>query len=1140
MKKSNTILLRGMLLITGLFFLSEGAVAQSTSEGVKGNARSLYQQKIVVGNSGPAIKPELDDVLLGENQNILWEKLTPVPVQETVTGAITDASDGQPLPGVNIVIKGTTTGTSSGIDGEYELTVHSLSDTLVFSFIGYQTREVPINGRTTIDVALQPQAILGEEVVVVGYGIQRKETATGSIATINIGEMKKAPVGNISQALVGKVPGVMSTQASGEPGQDGATLRIRGVSTLQSGGREPLVVVDGIERDFSVLNSLDINVIESVSVLKDASATAVYGVRGANGVIIFTTKRGNAGAPQVSFSSNFGFSTLAFPVEMIGSYEYALYRNEAVRMDDDPSLNYLIFSEDDLWKFQNNRDFTPAEVEAMDLTPDQKAALLASPALYYTNIDWFDEQFGSPGPQQQYNVNLSGGGENVRYFTSVGYFSQDGNIANSDYGGAKANSVFDRYNFRTNFDIDAGPNTQVSINVGGQIETFSGIHGKDGNITSQFSRNKEMTVVLYDAPFSGPGIVDGKLVNGYVRGAGSDDPLADRGGSGYSPTSYVLSRGIMINRTTNLNTSTEIVHTLDYLIPGLSVSGTFSYDNRYRKGRVENRSIPTYDAMRNPDNPAEILFFGGTVGPASVEDNFRNSKWRRFYAEGGVNYNQSFGNHTVTGLALVNAQKTFDPDFSFNVPSGLVGIVGRVTYNYDDRYLAEFNMGYTGSENFPEGNRFGFFPAVSAGWVISNEGFFPENNVVSLLKIRGSYGEVGNDRIGGRRYLYLPSTWRYGDDDPTEGYYFGETDGSSQSPFYVGARESSVGNPNVTWERAKKYNLGLEINLFEDRLTFVGDLFQENRDNILWPLGTVPDLVAVDLPPSNIGEVSNRGYEIEAGWRDIIGEVGYRLSGSISYARNKIEFMDEPSFPFRWMNATGFSLGQLKGYSNSGFYNSAAEANNRPFSTVDGNRVQAGDLRFIDIDGNGVLDIQDVVPIGHPNLPQYIFNFSVGFSYKGFQLSALFNGSARGSLPLADFNAFEDSPLVNPLGSRGGGGALRWHYDGRWTPEKAEQGIEPEFPRASFRTRNTQNAVPNSFWVQTSDFVRLKTAEISYTFPNIEWINIRNIRVYANGHNLFTFGSYVVDPEQQHAGAVDRGYLYPITSVYNFGVNVQF
>lgn len=1055
-----------------------------------------------------------------------------VPVQ--ISGRVTD-SLGNPLVGVTIKVKDGSAGAVTDAQGNYSLTAPD-DAVLVVTYIGYISQEVPVSGKKQIDIVLKQAISALSQLVVVGYGTQKKETVTGAISSVGNRELVQTPVANIGNALVGRIPGLSATQSSGEPGDNAATLRIRGISTLNGSGQDPLIVIDGIQSDLSVMNSLDANDIENISVLKDASATAVYGVQGANGVVIVTTKRGRAGKPQISFSANYGITQLTTKLKMLGSYEYALYRNEAIQTDGDPSYDQFLFTDDELWKFQHDRDYTPAEVDAMNLTPAQKAALNASPALFYSSHDYYDEQFGQTAPQQQYNLNISGGGERVRYFTSVGYFSQKGLIAHPDYGGANTNSGYERYNFRSNYDIDVIKNLQISVNLGGEIATDQGILGKDGDITSQGSRHKEMVVSILDQPpYSGPGIVDDHLVTGFVNGA---NPVGSKGGGGYPAIGYILTRPVMITRTSNLHTSVKLTHTMDYLTKGLSVHGTISYDDRYIKGTYRYQPVPQYTAMRDPDDPAQILFFGGTVGPATVTDNYNDDKWRRFYLEGGINYDRTFGRHAVTGLVLFNEQRTYDPGLLYNVPAGLMGLVARATYNYGERYLAEVDMGYNGSENFPPAHRFGFFPAFSAGWIISNEKFFPENNWVTWLKLRGSYGEVGNDKIGGSRFLYLPSTWAYGVSNPLSGYYFGNTDGSSQDPYYQAASENKVGNPDVTWERARKTDIGLEIKFLKDRLSFTGDYFREKRDNILWPLGTVPALVGTALPPANIGKVSNHGYELQLGWSDHIGKVDYFLQGNLSYARNKIDYMDEPDYPYPWMNQTGFQIGQYKGFYNSGFYNNADEVNNRPYSTLDGNHVQAGDLRYIDIDGDGKLDTHDDVPIGYSNLPEYAFNWSLGLMYKGFSLSVLFIGTAKGSFPMTSFY------LLNPF-YQTNGAALQYEYDGRWTPEKAAAGIEPTFPRASLRTYSTEDGVQNSFWLHSTDFIRLKNAEISYSFTRLgalERIGVKAVKVYANGNNLYTWSHLIdgIDPEQQDAGGASDGYLYPMTRVYNFGVNIQF
>lgn len=1056
-----------------------------------------------------------------------------IPIQ----GRVTD-STGNPLVGVTIAVKGTTMGTTTDATGRFSLDVPD-NAVLDVSYIGYSSKEVPVGKRNNIQIVLSLESTGLNQLVVVGYGVQKKETVTGSISTVSGAEIAKSPVENIANALVGRVPGLSATQSSGEPGNNAASITIRGVSTMNASGQTPLVIIDGIQSDFTTLNAMDPNNIASISVLKDASATAVYGVRGANGVIIVTTKRGSAGEPKISFTANYGITQLTTRMKMLNSYQYAIYRNSAIENDGNPSYNQYLFTSEDLWKFQHDRDYTPEEVNNMKLTPTQKTALLNSPAIYYTSNDYYAEEFANSAPQNQYNLNISGGSKRVQYFTSVGYFSQLGLFTNANYAGINTNSKYQRYNFRSNYDIEAAKNLKIQINVGGEIANQRGILGQDGDITSAGSRSKQMNVILLaSSPFSGPNFLDGKLVTGFVNGA---NPLGSIGGGGFPAIGYLLTRPFLIQQISNLNTSVKIIHNLDYITKGLSIHGTVAYQDMYNKGTYITYAPPEYTVERDPNDPVNILFIGGVTGVTTVNDNYHNDRWRQYYYEIGINYNRDFGKHSVTGMVLGNAQRTYDPSLLYQVPSGLLGLVGRATYNYDDRYMAEVDMGYNGSENFPPGKRFGLFPAFSGGWIVSNESFFPKNKWVTWLKLRGSYGIVGNDQIGGRRFLYLPSTWAYGVASPIpgSGYYFGNSDGSSQDPHYQGASESQVGNPNVTWEKAKKSDIGLEINFLRNRLSFVGDYFLEKRDNILWPLGTIPALVGTILPPANIGRVTNQGYEIQLGWSDHFGFVNYFIKGNVSFARNKIDYMDEPDFPYPWMDQTGFPIGQYKGFYASGFYNNAEQVNNRPYSTIDGNHAQEGDIRYVDINGDGKLDNSDNIPIGYSNLPEYAFNWSVGASYRGFSISLLFIGTANGSFPITSFY------LLNPF-YHATGNAFLFQYSGRWTPQKVQEGITPTFPRASLQTYSTIDGATSSFWLFSNNFVRLKNAEISYSFTKfgsgLKRLGVNTIRVYANGNNLYTWDHLIsgIDPEQQDSNGADNGYMYPMTRVYNFGINIQF
>lgn len=1056
----------------------------------------------------------------------------------TVQGRIID-EQGEPVIGAAILAENTSIGTVSDMEGLFSLRIPSSIQNLSISFLGYVTQNVKVAvGRTLNVVLIEDQNVLSE-VVVVGYSTQRKETLTGSIAVVKSESLVQSPVANIGNALVGRVPGILSNQSSGEAGNDAATIRIRGVSTLNSDGYEPLIIIDGIQSTMETMNSLDAHEIESMSVLKDASSTAVYGVKGANGVIIVTTKRGQSGAPKISMMYRYGVTELVSRLGMLGSYEYALFRNEAIRNDREPNNYPLLFTDDELWKFRYKRDYTPAEIDVMDISDERKAALMNSPALYYSSHDFFEEQFGERSPQQQYNINISGGGDRMQYFVSLGRFIQEGVFKNATYGGTDVNSKYERYNIRSNLDLEIVKNLKLSFDFGGQFATKQGVLGSEsaGGVTSVQGRHRAMvTSILANPPFVGPGIIDGKLVNSY---ASYQNPLQGKGAGGYSPTSSLLTKSVLKSLTSNLETAVRLQHDMGYLTKGLSATGTISYSDVYTKGRISQRWVPTYTVVRNPEDPAHFLFFGGVSNPQNIEDNQHNYKWNRIYLEGKVDYARSFDRHSVSGLLLYNAQKTKDPGFERHVPSGLIGMAGRFTYQYDERYLAEFNMGYNGSENFPKGKRFGFFPAFSLGWIATNEKFIPRNNILTWLKLRGSYGEVGNDRIGGRRFLYLPNTWNMASSGEEAGYYFGNSDGSTSDPFYPGAYESSVGNPNVTWERARKANIGLDVNFFKDRLSFVGDIFQEKRDNILWNLGTVPTIVATTLPPANIGKVSNKGYEVQLQWSDRIRDFYYSFGGNVSYAVNTIEFMDEPEYPYEWMNTTGFAIGQYKGHKTAGFYNSWEEAVNRPYVSYDGNKVQPGDIRYVDIDGDGVIDAKDRVPIGHSNLPRYSFGGSIDLAYKGFTISALFTGSYKGSMPMTSFY------ILNPF-YMNHGAALEYQYEGRWTPEKVEQGITPTFPRASVRNYDSQNGVMNDVWLRSSQFLRLKNLEVGYNFTNVgklKQFGLSGVRIFVNGNNLYTWGSKLIDgydPEQEDSNGASNGFLYPPTRTYNMGVNIQF
>ncbi len=1066
--------------------------------------------------------------------------------QTRISGNVVDEQR-RPLTGVNVSVKNSNNVTLTNVTGDYSIKALP-TDTLIYTFVGYLPQRRVVGELKAINIQLYKDNIQMEQVVVVGYGKQKQPTVTGSVSVVAGKDLVQTPVANVSNMLVGMAPGITGIQNSGEPGQNATTLRIRGISTLN--GSNPLVVIDGVqqpaENPFTMLNAIDANDIENVSILKDASATAVYGIRGANGVIIVTTKRGRSGRPAFSFSANTGFTRATSLMGMTNSHDFASSRNESIRKLDASGngvYNNMLFSDDELWKFKNNRDYTTAEIAAMPLNEQQKQQLQNSPALYYTSHDWYKELFNGTGRQNQYNLNVSGGSERFKYASSIGYFDQTSILNYTKIAGADVDPKFSRYTFRNNFDIEVVKNLDISVNISGQFlknkianpksDNFSNVQGSD-----LASRYQAILLDLKHGPFISPGIVDGRIVLNFLGADGSPtNPIGTvRGGNGGFPSQVInplnlVTRGYGVTQGTNLSAQTVLKHKMDYLTRGLKSHFTVAYDDNYAKGYTVTPGVPTYSAYRNPQNPTEIVYIGGMVSTDnSLTDYLFNSSFRKMYYEAGVDYNRDFGKHNVSGLVLANAQKYIDNNLAFNTPSGLMSLVGRATYNYAERYLAEVNMAYNGTEQFAPGKRFGFFPAFSAGWIISKESFLRDNSFLSFAKIRASYGEVGNDQTTARRYLYLPNSWNLADQN--NGYYFGSTDGSATNPHIPGAIESSVGNPLLIWERAKKRNVQLDLKFFSDKLSFSGTYFNEKRSDILVQPSIIPANLGVDrIPVSNLGRVSNSGWEFELGWDDKLSEdFTYFLKGNFSYARNKIDYMAEAAFPYPWMNQTGYMIGQPKGLVADGFYNNAAELANRPYNSFS-NLVDVGDLRYKDINGDGIIDNNDMIPIGYPSFPLISYNFRLGVTYKGWDLNTLFIGTAKGSYDISN-TYYGGNRIVDEVNS------------GRWTQEKYESGQEILYPALNAIDGVSQaSKIRSTFWLRSTDFLRLKNASVGYTVRDsklLQRVGLSAVRVYASGNNLVTWTKLVkgIDPESTSQNS--NGYIFPLVRTYNLGVNISF
>ncbi len=988
--------------------------------------------------------------------------------QRSINGTVSDES-GQPLPGVAVMVKGTSIGVATSMDGKFSLSVPANAKTLVFTFIGMKPQEEEINSRSTINVKLIAETIGLEEVVAIGYGTQKKVTITGAVSSVGSDELVQSPNASVGNSLAGRVTGLSSIQYSGQPGADDPEIYIRGVGSLSTDRSSPLMLVDGVERSF---NQLDPDEIESISVLKDASATAVFGVRGANGVIIVTTKRGALGPAKISVSTSYGIQVPTRLLDFADSYTYAIRYNEATKNDGSSPF----FSDEAVEAFRTNSD-----------------------PIIYPNIDWMTYMMKPFAPESKQNVNISGGTQRVKYFVSLGNTYQGGMFETFSQG-KETNFSYNRYNYRSNLDIDVTKTTKLSLTLGGRV----GVKNEPRSSGDGLFRP-----LYWSVPYSGAGIVDGKWIRTgttYIPGTDKKDGLTPFYGLGFQN---------QLQNTLNLDIS--LVQKLDYITKGLSFSIKGAYNTFYSHTKTRASSIANYQPFyihdldaTYPDTDKTIVYKKqGSDGTLSYGESY--GKDRDWYAEAGINYDRTFGSHHVTGLVLYNESKSFYPDQYSDIPAGLVGLVGRVTYDYNTRYLLDLNMGYNGSENFAPGKRFGFFPAASVGWVMSEEPFIKDLDLFNYLKLRGSYGVVGNDKLGNNRFLYLPDSFN----PSSGGYNFGTDNPSNQ----IAAIEGKVGNPYVSWEKATKQNYGADFKLFDAKFGLSFDYFIENREDILWSRSTVPGFVAYDLPAVNLGKTKNQGYEIAASWRQTVSDLTYWVNFNLSYAKNKIVFMDEIPQNEPYLYRTGNSVGQPFGYITEGFYgeNDVLPAGAKP-----------GDLKYKDINLDGIVDTDDQMAIGYPVYPEYSMGTTIGLKWKNFDMNMLLSAATNTSRMLGDV-------YKTAFGETGNRSLLQYMADGRWTPETAATATYPRMSLAGA----TYNAKASDFWLKDASYLRLKNIELGYNIQAglLSQIGIKNLRVYVNGYNLLTFDKLkIADPESKTA----TDSQYPIVKIYNMGLKVDF
>lgn len=1006
--------------------------------------------------------------------------------RRTVAGIVTD-QNGQPFPGVTVLELGTTNGTVSTPDGEYSLNLSGKSDTLQYSFIGMKTQLIPVNNRTVINVVLQEETEGLEEVVVVGYGTQRKGSVIGSVDRIETEQLKQ-PTRTISTSLAGRLAGVVSVQGSGEPGYDGADFWIRGVNTF-TGNTSPLILVDGVERN---LDNVDPEEITDFTILKDATATAVYGVRGANGVVLITTKKGSIGEPSINLRMENSYSDPLELPDFVDGATYMRLQNEALR------------------NTGKNPLFTPEEIERTRNGFDP---------YYYPDVNWMDELISHWSPSQRVTLNVSGGSEKVRYFVSGAFLNQSGMWKN--FGGTSYNNNVNvkRYNFRANVDMNITSTTILGVNIAAILEDRNYPGESSGTIFSW---------VLQTPPTWFPMTYeDDKKVPGYPYSMARN------------PYQLLARSGFTTENHSTVQSNFNITQDLNFITEGLTARGLFSFDS-YTRGNITRAMSPRpyliipygFDEEGNPilkDENGEYNYQDQEPNSTSYHDYLTRSvdtpyTDRSIYLEATLNYNRRFGLHDVGGLILYNQSDQTFPSLGGiyeSVPKRHQGLTGRVNYAFDQKYFAEANFGYNGSENFAPGKRYGFFPSMALGWVPTQENFMSFiKPVVDYMKIRLSHGYVGNDGLNSR-FVYLTRV-----EGTSTNVGFGTNNGYGYGAG-SGINITYYGNPDATWERAAKTDLGLEMHFLKN-FVLQADIFYERRDNIWVQLSRVPDIFGFSTNPyANAGEMENKGMDAFLEYTKPLGEdVSINFKGTFTFSQNKILANGEEKKKFEYQSAIGQPYGRQMGYIAEGLFIDQAEIDNSPSQVSIGGESMPGDIKYKDVNNDGIIDQFDRVYMGHPTIPEITYGFGSNLFVKNFDFSFLFQGASRVS--------FFANPKAFPEENRGN--VLTLIADSYWSQET--QDLNADFPRLGIGGQ-TKNYTNSSWWLKDGQYLRLKQVELGYSLPKLTLgrYNIDNARIYVNGLNLFTWSPFDWwDPESKSSS----GMYYPIQKVINAGIEIKF
>jgi len=1052
----------------------EGTVQEVLDAALKGT-----NLKYVIKNNEIILVPDKTEEKKVESQVVQQKK------QRVITGTVISGEDKQPIIGANVWLKNSAIGAITDMDGKYTIKVEGLGGVLTFSYMGMKSQEILINDQKTINITLMPDAEVLDEVVVVGYGNQKKESVVGAISTLDMGKLK-VPGSSISNVLAGQLAGVVAVTRSGEPGKDGAAdFFIRGVSSFK-GTTTPLVLVDGIERELDLVDTDDI---ATFSILKDASASAVYGVRGANGVIIITTKKGSEGKPKINARAELGITSPTKMVDFVNSAQWAELFNEAKGMK--------YYSDEDIRKYRDGSD------------PD-----------LFPNVNWTDELYRNTATNQRVNLSINGGGDICKYYVS-GSFYNEGSIFKSVTDKYDYNSSinYNKFNFRANMDFSLTRSTVLNINLANIYE-------------KAFAPGASKSDIWGYSFWTSPNAFPVEYSNGMLS-----SPSAN---SGNNPWNLLVHSGYQEQFWNSAQSLIGVTQDLgDLVTKGLTANIKFSWDaaNSSTQNRYKN---PTRYHATSRDPETGELIMGPPVYTGNDELAYTRSSSASMttYLEASLNYNRVFAQkHRVGALFLYNHKiyRNLQTSDKFrSLPYKNQGIAGRVTYAFKDTYMGEFNMGYNGSENFAPGHRFGFFPAFAVGWVVSNEKWFESvTKVVDFLKFKFSNGLVGNDQIGSgtRRWIYEPTivsgnSWGYG--------ATGNTGGTSS------LRMGDVENLNVSWEEARKTNAGVEFSLF-GKLKVQADYFYEKRTGIFLQREGLPDIAGVSSKPYvNLGATLNRGFDGSMEYVQQVGQVYLTARANFTFNRNKVLDNDQPSMEYPYQETIGKSFGRGGAYQPFGLvalglFQSQEEIDESPVQEFGEYRV--GDVKYQDINGDGKVDTYDKVAIGYTNLPEIIYGFGGTAQWKSWDINIFFQGVGHTSFNVSGSTMF---PFNSGNYERA---AINFEvYDKGWkTTNSPEENARAIYPRVSLPSGpgSSNNNQASTLTLRNGRFLRLKNFELGYTLPKsvLNKTFIKSLRFYVSGNNLLTFSDFKLwDPEKGNGD----GSGYPPLRVVSFGLNANF